>query len=76
MTLDLRPDGLANVPSVKALASRGLARQRTADSAWTIDDAGYDEMREAMAHNATILRGDTELRRRLEAAASRPRARA
>lgn len=72
MTLQTDGDGLVPVPTVAELASRGLARQRAADSAWTIDAAGYAAMSHAMALNAATLRNDAELRRRLEAAASKP----
>lgn len=74
MTDDAR--GLVDVPTVAELATRGLARQRTADSAWTIDAAGYAAMSHAMAINAATLRDDHELRRRVEADASKPRPRA
>lgn len=67
--------GLVDVPTVAELAARGLARQRTADSAWTIDPAGYAAISTAMAHNARVLRDDATLRRRLEADASKPRPR-
>lgn len=66
MKLSLDADGLAHVPTCVELGRRRLARQTGGDKGpWTIDPAGYEEMRLAMAHNAEVLKANPALSRRL-----------
>lgn len=69
---------LVPVPTLEELGRRGLARNVTRayvnridgstreDTRWEVTDAGYAEIREAMAHNADILKNNDALRRQLE----------
>jgi hypothetical protein len=64
--LTLDADGLAHVPTCVELGRRRLARQGGGDKGpWTIDPAGFEEMRVAMAHNAEVLKANPALSRRL-----------
>lgn len=77
MTGEVDADGLVHVPTVPELSQRGLARQLTYpvtdkrdgsvrnETRWEIDPAGYTEMRDAMIHNAEVLKADRALDDRL-----------
>lgn len=67
MELALDADGLAHVPTCEELGRRRLARQTGGDKGpWSIDPAGQEEMRVAMAHNAEVLKANPALAHRLE----------